>query len=172
MDLLPPPLTFPAVSSTLPYDITLPNDLSVDNLQRAFDIFSWATFIALNWPANSDGTPMPVSIGSNLTAERVWETWLTPDQVFKSNGSPPDVPGGRNDFVAALVPNAKPGVRVLNYTTKVLNLGAAGVEKIISNLTLRLRKPSRLRQPMLSLISRRSTKPTLGGAVSSHRSPT
>jgi hypothetical protein len=134
MDLLPPPLTFPAVSSTLPYDITLPNDLSVDNLQRAFDIFSWATFIALNWPANSDGTPMPVSIGSNLTAERVWETWLTPDQVFKSNGSPPDVPGGRNGFVAALVPNAKPGVRVLNYTTKVLNLGAAGVEKIISNV--------------------------------------
>jgi hypothetical protein len=133
-NLLPPPLTFPAVSSTLPYDITLPDDISVDNLQRAFDIFSWATFIALNWPANSDGTPMPVSIGSNLPAERVWETWLTPDQVFKSSGSAPDVPGGRNSFVAALVPNAKPGTRVLDYTTKVLNLGAAGVEKIISNL--------------------------------------
>src|SRR5512143_1938455 len=26
--------------------------------QRPFDIFSWESFVALNWPANADGTPL------------------------------------------------------------------------------------------------------------------
>jgi hypothetical protein len=71
---LPPGLSFPAVSSTLPFDATFGSSTSLtpDQLQQGFDIFSWASFVALNWPSNPDGTPMDGPITSNPTSQLVW----------------------------------------------------------------------------------------------------
>jgi hypothetical protein len=85
----PQGLSFPAVSSTLPYDAP-----ESSALQQAFDIFSWASFVALNWPANPDGTPMDGPITSNPTAPRVWETYIDATGVFRPQGATPDQWGG------------------------------------------------------------------------------
>jgi hypothetical protein len=91
----PPGLSFPSVSSTLPFDATFSQKPTVDQLQQAFDIFSWASFVALNWPSNPDGTPMDGPITSNPTAPRVWEAYIAATGVFKAQGALPDPWGGR-----------------------------------------------------------------------------
>lgn len=45
--------------------------------QPPFDIFSWQAFVALNWPANSDGKPLGTPIGSAPKNKRVWEYFET-----------------------------------------------------------------------------------------------
>lgn len=50
--------------------------------QRPFDIFSWESFVALNWPAAADGTPLNVPIGSHPDAPRVWASYPTVFDVF------------------------------------------------------------------------------------------
>lgn len=50
--------------------------------QKPFDWFSWQTFVALNWPADSAGNPLPVSIGQNPGAPRVWESYQTLSEIF------------------------------------------------------------------------------------------
>jgi hypothetical protein len=116
----PPGLSFPAVSSTLPYDATLGTQAE---LQQAFDIFSWASFVALNWPSNPDGTPMDGPITSNPTAPRVWEAYIDASGVFKSQGAPPDPWGGTNTFLASLATDYKQGRKVLFSPSKdVLSL--------------------------------------------------
>lgn len=52
--------------------------------QPSFDVFSWQSFIALNWPADSTGKPT-----GNLTdtpeALRVWEYYKDVNELFKAN---------------------------------------------------------------------------------------
>jgi hypothetical protein len=52
--------------------------------QPSFDIFSWHTFVALNWPADASGNPT-----GNLTdhpeALRVWEHYTDVNSLFKAN---------------------------------------------------------------------------------------
>ncbi len=50
--------------------------------QPPFDVFSWQTFIALNWPADSSGKPIGNSIADNANAPRVWEFYKDPAEVF------------------------------------------------------------------------------------------
>lgn len=50
--------------------------------QKPFDWFSWQTFVALNWPADNNGKPLPGSIGSSPNAPRVWESYFTLPEVF------------------------------------------------------------------------------------------
>ena len=52
--------------------------------QRPFDNFSWQSFVALNWPADKDGKPLPDSITTHPEAPRVWEFYKTPFEVFDS----------------------------------------------------------------------------------------
>ncbi|ESS67095.1 hypothetical protein MGMO_172c00110 [Methyloglobulus morosus KoM1] len=54
--------------------------------QDNFDWFSWQMFIALNWPADSSGKPLPGPIGKTPSAPRVWQGFQSPDQVFPGNG--------------------------------------------------------------------------------------
>lgn len=57
----------------------------LDSLQQTpFDMFSWQTFIALNWPADAQGRPMGGNIGDNPGNMRVWEYYLDPAQVFNT----------------------------------------------------------------------------------------
>lgn len=55
--------------------------------QIPFDVFSWQTFIALNWPANALGKPIGSSITDSLNASRVWEHYLDPAEVFTTYGN-------------------------------------------------------------------------------------
>jgi hypothetical protein len=55
-----------------------------------FDLFSWQAFVGLNWPADDKGNPLPGKIGSSPTSQRVWETYLSPSQIFKDKGATPD----------------------------------------------------------------------------------
>ena len=50
--------------------------------QNSFDIFSWQSFIAMNWPLDSDGVPAPGKIGALPDAARAWSTYQTPQQLF------------------------------------------------------------------------------------------
>jgi hypothetical protein len=120
---LPPGLSFPAVSSTLPFDATFPNipppnNPTIPQIQQAFDIFSWASFVALNWPSNPDGTPMSGPITSNPTAPRVWEAYIDSTGVFKAQGAAPDPWGGTNTLLASVVPNYKQHQKVLFAASK------------------------------------------------------
>ncbi|XLS30634.1 hypothetical protein ACJD0Z_07360 [Flavobacteriaceae bacterium M23B6Z8] len=52
--------------------------------QPSFDVFSWQTFVALNWPSDASGNPL-----GNLTdtpdALRVWEHYTDVNELFQSN---------------------------------------------------------------------------------------
>ena len=52
------------------------------NAQTPFDIFAWETFVALNWPAGDDGVPLDQRIGSAPDAPRVWQSYVSPKEIF------------------------------------------------------------------------------------------
>ncbi len=57
--------------------------------QINFDYFSWQMFVALNWPANNDGSPSgTTTIANDATSPRVWEFYKTPDEVFPPANTP------------------------------------------------------------------------------------
>jgi hypothetical protein len=73
--------------SQLPFDVNETFQFGYTSIldssfQPKFDIFSWQTFIALNWPADANGKPLPGPISSNTSAPRVWEFYNDPAQVF------------------------------------------------------------------------------------------
>lgn len=76
--------------SELPYDINekfgigYSSELS-PTIQPPFDIFSWQTFVALNWPADDKGKPLPGRIGDHPDAPRVWESYKDLAEIFNSN---------------------------------------------------------------------------------------
>ncbi|MEM7186279.1 MAG: hypothetical protein AAF466_06440 [Bacteroidota bacterium] len=68
---------------------------AVDTLlkQVQADIYSWQSFIALNWPANMANCTADTTDGTSILSGKgpvVWETYLTSDQVFVPEGSTPD----------------------------------------------------------------------------------
>lgn len=55
--------------------------------QPPFDLFSWQSFVALNWPALSNGAAdSSSSILTNATSLRVWEYYPLADTVFQPTG--------------------------------------------------------------------------------------
>jgi hypothetical protein len=54
--------------------------------QPSFDLFSWQSFVALNWPADANGNPLNASFRSNTTNLRVWENFVLADTVFIPSG--------------------------------------------------------------------------------------
>jgi hypothetical protein len=80
------------LSPDLPATVAVPQQKpDLTQLQTDFDVFSWQTFVALNWPARSNGTPnTDVSIGQqSALTQSVWETWKESTEVFKDDGSAP-----------------------------------------------------------------------------------
>ena len=70
--------------------------------QLPFDFFSWQSFVALNWPANSDGTPASQQIGTAQTNPRVWQFYATPSDVFGIETEvtfKPGIDGGPRTFL-------------------------------------------------------------------------
>lgn len=71
----------------------IPIDFSVKEGQAGADLFSWQTFIALNWPANVSNCGADTTNGSSILSGKgpvVWETYLTAEQVYVAAGSQPD----------------------------------------------------------------------------------
>ncbi len=53
--------------------------------QNSFDIFSWQSFIAMNWPTGGDALPNKEVIGSLPASPRRWMAYRTPQQLFNPN---------------------------------------------------------------------------------------
>ena len=53
--------------------------------------FAWQAFIALNWPAGSDGQPDPARAigGDGGDRPTFWESWINAEDVFRKNGAKP-----------------------------------------------------------------------------------
>jgi hypothetical protein len=82
------PATPDVLCSHLPFDVNenlahAGYDSFLDSLhQPPFDVFSWQTFVALNWPADASGNPIGTSINGAPEAARVWEHYKDPAEVF------------------------------------------------------------------------------------------
>lgn len=100
--VLPAGVTMPetlAELRALPTEVKFPTSKDSDpqrvlfETQQAFDVFSWQTFIALNWPADPSHAGEPdksVEIGRRPHASRVWNSFIPPENVFKPGGAAPD----------------------------------------------------------------------------------
>ena len=62
------------------------------NAQNPFDLFSWQSFVALNWPATEAGVPVDGQIGAHPNLPRVWQSYRQPVDVFGRTGQ--DLPCG------------------------------------------------------------------------------
>lgn len=88
----PPKAGAPAASSsplspTIPGDATFgPNDSTLQQIQHDFDVFSWQSFVALNWPRDQSQTIGSAPDGDNPT---VWGTYIESYEVFLPNGQTP-----------------------------------------------------------------------------------
>lgn len=105
----------PAISWKVPTDV--PGGLAgkdFDKIQAAVNIFSWETFVAINWPALPNYAGVPDSSKSmNASGPRVWETWKEASEVYLPNGQKP-APWGQNDSI----PGLKKGIKVLSRWSK------------------------------------------------------
>lgn len=83
-------ITLPTLSPVMPLEITAKPPFSLESLQHDFDDFSWQSFIALNWPANADGTPNTMStIGQKTNQPVVWLHWKESREIFLPDGVKP-----------------------------------------------------------------------------------
>lgn len=102
----------------VPHDVTVSLQAGYSQLspqdQRPFDNFSWQLFLALNWPADAQGNPLPGPINANPEAPRVWMFYPTPQDVFHL-----DFPGGLSAHPAACEGvGDRPGLPVFQLTAK------------------------------------------------------
>ncbi|HEU4561015.1 MAG TPA: hypothetical protein VFS20_24400, partial [Longimicrobium sp.] len=103
--------------STIPHEVmvTLGGDYSglVPATQVRFDAFSWQSFVALNWPADAAGNPLPGNLGDNPGAPRVWERWTNAAVLFASGPGPSPCatmaasPGGRGKVLMQMAKNGQ-----------------------------------------------------------------
>lgn len=81
-----------SLCSYLPYEVHQPVTIGYDSdldstRQPPFDIFSWQSFVALNWPADKNGNPLGNSISAYPSNSRVWEYYQDPIEVFGASNS-------------------------------------------------------------------------------------
>jgi hypothetical protein len=63
--------------------------------QQAADMYSWLSFLAVNWPASaSTCAPDTAKTILNTPGNPTWLTWLSPPQIFKKSGAPDPWCGG------------------------------------------------------------------------------
>jgi hypothetical protein len=81
----------PLLSPFVPHDASFTaGDSTLDSLQNAFDVYSWQTFVALNWPVGANGqADSAQTIGANGDNATVWETYKESYQVFLPGGARP-----------------------------------------------------------------------------------
>jgi hypothetical protein len=97
-----------ALSRTIPLDVDVRRVSEMDRnheilaAQREFDILSWQTFLALNWPADSRGNADHAKTLADATTDRVWGFWRPSQSIFQPEGAVPEtrshVPGSGTDL--------------------------------------------------------------------------
>ena len=110
------PAKWNELCSTIPHEVmvTLGGDYHglAPATQTRFDAFSWQSFVALNWPADGAGNPLPGGFGDNPTAPRVWEGWTNAAVLFWSDSAAAPcatlrarTPGGRGKVLWQMAKN-------------------------------------------------------------------
>lgn len=103
--LLQPPAVF---SHKIPVDVNpkiqenLKNKGEIYQLNKAFNIFSWQAFIAINWPLDKKGKPMP---NFNDIGTPTWLDWKESFQVYREDGKKPLPWGSERTFSGLKIDN-------------------------------------------------------------------
>lgn len=85
-----PTLGLPLASSIPGYVPGANNDaVLIPYLQNKADELSWATFIAMNWLANENGTPDSTQCFGSRDGITVWEHWMPGRELFRADNRPP-----------------------------------------------------------------------------------
>jgi hypothetical protein len=96
-------LTGPSFADQVPLDVTVSSEIpgdffsplsgaarNLEGLQHDFDVYSWDTFIALNWPVDKKGNAdASKKIGASSPYGVVWETWQSVAGIFRADGLEP-----------------------------------------------------------------------------------
>jgi len=96
------------LSSEIPGDFFSPLEAAardLDGLQHDFDVYSWQTFIALNWPTKPDGeadSARRIGEGTEHVSTGVWEYWRSVDSIFLEDGSKPAAWGNKGPSLATI----------------------------------------------------------------------
>ena len=109
-----PPSASP-LSPTIPGDANFPGPFTLEAIQGDFDLFSWQSFVALNWPVDQSQVIGASSSGDNPAT---WETYIESYQVFLPNGQAPAW-DSRNIPPICQSTGAPANLPVLQMTTKV-----------------------------------------------------
>lgn len=83
------------ISTEIPLNITVTKSPpTLESLQHDFDVFSWQTFVALNWNSDSAGNPNKnVKFGDKESELTVWQAWKSSREIFLPNGAKPNAWG-------------------------------------------------------------------------------
>ena len=107
------------------------------NAQNPFDIFSWQTFVALNWPADEAGAPIGEPIGAHPNLPRVWQFYKQPGEVFGFTGEDQPCRLGAASEIATdmiLQSSGKPLIdRDLNYIVFDIRMNGRTEQYIVAN---------------------------------------
>jgi hypothetical protein len=94
------------------------NEQKLLAIQGDFDIYSWNTFVALNWPPGPDGNGDPnKTIGQNGDNDTVWEHYRDVADIFLPGGAKPSYKGPVS-VPAQCKASYKPGMRILSQVGK------------------------------------------------------
>jgi hypothetical protein len=113
----PPPIV---VSPVVPGDVNVTATIvSIEAFQPDFDVYSWNSFIALNWPVGPDGKADPAQkIGAHGDNDTVWEHYRDVRDVFLPGGKKPTWDGTQQPPPPEGRALWKPGMRVLTQVGK------------------------------------------------------
>ena len=117
----PPPIV---LSSAIPGDVNVTaKTVSIEAFQPDFDVYSWNTFIALNWPPGPDGNADPKkTLGSNGDNDTVWEHYRDVSDIFLPGGARPtwNGPGNIPDACKSLNKGSLPVVTLMQIGKNLL----------------------------------------------------
>jgi hypothetical protein len=121
------PQGFPAatVSGNVPLSVPLPNNIqNPEQIRPWFDYFSWESFIALNWPAQTGARGVPnqpnnagVFYGAAPGTPVVWGTYKDSVELFGQGDNRP-TPWDSYDEPVNPCQGAQPGQKMLTFLSK------------------------------------------------------
>ena len=137
----------PELSPVLPSDVNpqLVGELLADGMnaqaQRVFDIFSWQSFLAINWPTNAEMQPAP-SITDYGFGPPLWTYWKESYEVFTSDGSTPQPWGSPRTLpteingVSLTAPGETPqSTRILHNLSSVDTVNITVLDEVVEAFT-------------------------------------
>jgi hypothetical protein len=107
------------LSPTIPGDANfsdLPNSSTIQQIQHDFDVFSWQSFVALNWPSDQSQIIGSGPDGDNAT---VWGTYIESYEVFLPQGQTPSWDSRSVPTICQPADPAAGKLPVFRMTTKV-----------------------------------------------------